>query len=212
MSNHPTTPASCALTPPRQAPVLACVLDTLCRAEGLRNGVSIPKVETSSPATAGEIAASTTENGLGRRGLSNVSESFGAKGNVNLRRRRNRVLQEKEHTVGVTSTAGNIVTAEHEELKLLRRAVELEDGLGYDEPPLLPVPVRIYLGTALLRGLARDESLVTKEAAKEAEDVFRELETRYLNIGRKNAVGSLAGMFSPGKTRCRPRVPAAIPH
>ncbi|CAN0241040.1 unnamed protein product, partial [Ectocarpus sp. 13 AM-2016] len=37
-----------------------------------------------------------------------------------------------------------------EELELLRQAVEMQDALGYDEPPQLPVPTRLFLAAALL--------------------------------------------------------------
>ncbi|CAM9917736.1 unnamed protein product, partial [Ectocarpus fasciculatus] len=40
-----------------------------------------------------------------------------------------------------------------EELELLRQAVEMQDALGYDEPPQLPVPTRLFLASALLRGV-----------------------------------------------------------
>jgi tetratricopeptide (TPR) repeat protein len=48
-------------------------------------------------------------------------------------------------------------------IELLRKAVELEDSLAYDEPPAWFLPVRVWLGTALMSG----------GAYAEAEQVFR---------------------------------------
>lgn len=55
--------------------------------------------------------------------------------------------------VTTAATAPGAAAAGPEELELLRQAVEMQDALGYDEPPQLPVPTRLFLATALLRGV-----------------------------------------------------------
>ncbi|CBN77723.1 TPR repeat-containing protein [Ectocarpus siliculosus] len=60
------------------------------------------------------------------------------------------------HVSAAGTTPGDVTTAATagpEELELLRQAVEMQDALGYDEPPRLPVPTRLFLAAALLRGV-----------------------------------------------------------
>ncbi|CAM9607512.1 unnamed protein product [Ectocarpus sp. 8 AP-2014] len=60
------------------------------------------------------------------------------------------------HASAAGTTPGDVTTAATagpEELELLRQAVEMQDALGYDEPPQLPVPTRLFLAAALLRGV-----------------------------------------------------------
>ncbi|CAB1113928.1 unnamed protein product [Ectocarpus sp. CCAP 1310/34] len=66
------------------------------------------------------------------------------------------------HGTSAGTTPGDVATgatppgaaaAGPEELELLRQAVEMQDALGYDEPPQLPVPTRLFLAAALLRGV-----------------------------------------------------------
>lgn len=80
-------------------------------------------------------------------------------------------------------TASAAAAARHEEIDLLWQAVELEDSLGYDEPPPLPLPARLYLGAALLRG-ASDNEPASKQDVVEAEAVYREIETMYPSMAR----------------------------
>lgn len=78
-----------------------------------------------------------------------------------------------------TGSGAAIIPAGEDELGLLREAVDLEDSLGYDEPPNLPVPTRLYLGAALLRAEGDEQ-----EAAREATKTFARLDEDYPSMGR----------------------------
>ena len=78
---------------------------------------------------------------------------------------------------------GVAAAARQEEITLLWQAAELEDSLGYDEPPPLPLPARLFLGAALLRG-APGSDLASTVDVVEAEAVFREIENRYPSMPR----------------------------
>jgi tetratricopeptide (TPR) repeat protein len=58
-------------------------------------------------------------------------------------------------------------------IKLLKDAVQLEDGLPYAEPPFWPVPIRHYLGATLL----------TAKRASDAEAVYRTDLTKHPDNG-----------------------------
>ncbi|CAM9616256.1 unnamed protein product [Discosporangium mesarthrocarpum] len=55
--------------------------------------------------------------------------------------------------MGTPLSEGEAAPGQHraEEIRLLRAAVKLEDSIGYDEPPAMYLPTRLYLGAALLR-------------------------------------------------------------
>ncbi|CAM9960730.1 unnamed protein product, partial [Laminaria digitata] len=87
---------------------------------------------------------------------------------------------------GVCTPGENTSTSDSssEEIRLLSQAVELEDSLGYDEPPPLPLPARLFLGAALLRGAPGNSDRESTLDAVEAEAVYREIETRYSSMAR----------------------------
>lgn len=73
-------------------------------------------------------------------------------------------------TTTATTTTDASEDAEQSALDILRYAVELEDALGYDEPPVLPVPTRLYLGAALLRAAATAAGNGTDNSTSDAEN------------------------------------------
>lgn len=181
----------------------------LSRAEGLRGGFigasdGTSETGTESPAdTAAAASAAAGDGGSGRRRglLPNGAPRSAAAPGVPADGQDSR----RHDGRGLTSTASR----RKEELELLRQAVRMEDALGYDEPPALPVPTRLYLAAALLRGnggggggdddasggdtsvngrgagtLTTTAAAVGKDEAEEAETVLRELEVRYPNMGR----------------------------
>lgn len=195
----------------RQAPALTHILDLLARAEGLRSGAPV-KADgaTSSLISTASHDSSIRNDGAGRRRVlgdlhpSNGEEHLSENIDYN-RLRHNRGAAERalmtdgkesRHAAELESldTAETITAAAgNEELGLLREAVQLHDALGYDEPPQLPVPVRLYLAAALLRGGASASSdgeaaagtaIERTERAEEAETILRELNEDYPNMGR----------------------------
>lgn len=108
------------------------------------------------------------------------------------------------------ASSGSTDAQRQEELELLRQAVRMQDALGYDEPPPLPVPTRLFLAAALLRGdvdiggggggessgssggdtptttptTTAAAVVVGKAEAEEAEVVLRELDGMYPKMGR----------------------------
>lgn len=180
---------------------LVNILELLSRAEALRGGF---------------VAASA---GTGETDTDSPADTVGDGGSARRRRRRRGLLRNgtprpvapgalptdglDARRRGLTSTAAG--DRRQEELELLRQAVRMEDALGYDEPPALPVPTRLYLAAALLRGngngngdgaedagadrgqgavTATAAAAVGKDEAEEAETVLRELDVRYPNMGR----------------------------
>lgn len=167
------------------------ILDVISRAEALRCGIPVPDGDTSSDAAA---ASSASEDDFVRRSLRDAPVRDG-RDKAEVRRRRYRGLKAAKHKSA--STANTAAFAGEKELNLLRQAVALEDALGYDEPPQLPVPTRLYLGAALLRGASWNDGVATLEttdleagaavaaaAAVEAESTFRALEASYPGMGR----------------------------
>lgn len=94
--------------------------------------------------------------------------------------------------IGVAELAAKIARAKRDaeaEIAQLRKAVELEDALGYMEPPEWHYPLREALGGALLR-LGR---------AAEAEEVFRKDLEMHPRNGR-SLFGLLEALKAQGKT------------
>lgn len=187
---------------------LVKILDLLSRAEALRGGFIAPgngtgEADAEGPATAASDGGSARHRrGLLRNHSIPRSTAPGVRSTDGPDARRR----------GLTSTTAG--DRRQEELELLRQAVQMEDALGYDEPPALPVPTRLYLAAALIRengngegndGGAEDAAghghasagtaggqgaatataaAVGKDEAEEAETVLRELDVRYPNMGR----------------------------
>lgn len=149
-----------------QAPNLTRILGLLSRAEALRAGIPTRTADDSSAAHVPAIVTSEDDGHTRRRGLG----------------RKNRTRRLGEDVDGPSASSQE---NEDEELSLLRQAVELQDSLGYDEPPQLPLPVRLFLGAALLRRAeAGATDAATAEAAEEAEATFASVEVMYPNMGR----------------------------
>lgn len=182
---------------------MAKILDLLSRAEGLRGGIP------DSPDD-----GSARRRGLLRTGASRSASAPGTKTEdpgprLHVGRE---LLTLTGQTAGTSRAAASLHDycdtggSRQEELDLLRQAVQMEEALGYDEPPGLPVSPRLFLAAALLRGCesggggsdsgeggvattARannnmELARVQKEAAEEAEAVLHVLDTKYPNMGR----------------------------
>lgn len=174
--------------PPKitQAPTLTKIIDLISRAEGLRGGIcttdgGAPTSESSS------VDSSADEDDPAHRGLF-APPGLGA-GTATHDARRSIVGRGLDTATPDCPTGAEISAADvtaaarQEEIKLLWRAVELEDSLGYDEPPPLPLPARLFLGAALLRG-APGNDLASAVDVVEAEAVFRDIDTSYPSMPR----------------------------
>eukprot|EP00752_Nemacystus_decipiens_P010350 g9220.t1 len=161
---------------------LVKILDLLSRAEALRGGF-IADLPAAADDGAGDGGPARRHRGLLRHGTPRSAPREPSIEGQDARRR------------GLTSTASASAAAadrRQEELKILRQAVQMEDALGYDEPPALPVPTRLYLAAALLRGDGgggqgagtATVAVAGKDEAEEAETVLRELDVGYPNMGR----------------------------
>lgn len=167
------------------------ILDLLSQAEALRGGfvvssVSAGETDTNSPASAaGDGGSARRRRSLLRNGVPRSAAPGIPTDGQDARRQDGRGLR--------TSRAAG---GRQKELEVLRQAVRMQDALGYDEPPPLPVPTRLYLAATLLRGNDGDggggggagtttaTAAIVKAEAEEAEIVLRELEGGYPNMGR----------------------------